>query len=281
MSKNQNFKTYIVEIYIILKELWVMIKQSVKQYWYVSLVVCLIFSFLAIKKYRATEMFFKAKTSFNYNYLHKKFYGEQIVDLNDLLRYDKRDEVASLLNISKEEVSGLKLIHAVNIYGKPLHEDLTDVRVPFYIELQFKDEQYLNAYQGGLLHYFNSSPFTSEKVAKLQEEQKNKLKLINKELELIDTMLYSKTSSFKMLSTGTDLEKVLSILETKESDKTYLKSVLEKNKAVDVLKPFYAIPVSKNSQFTGWAIIYAILCLGFSVVIPLGLFWIRLQNVKK
>lgn len=279
MSQDQNLKKYIIELFIILKAFWKIIKQSIKKYWYISLGICGIFAILTVKKYQSIDSFYTSKTSFNYNYLHKKFYGEQIVDLQILVSHNKTKEIASLLNIDQSAVENLISIKALNIYGKLLHEDLTDVKLPFYLEIEFKDEQYLTNYQEGLLYFFNSSPFTAERIDKIQDEQKKKLRLINKELALIDTMLFSKTSTFEGLNTGADLEKILTILETKESEKVYLNSVLGKNKAVDLLKPFFAIPISKSSQFTKWVLTYLIICFGLSVIIPMSLFWMKNQDV--
>ena len=133
----------------------------------------------------------------------------------------------------------------------------------------------LSNYENGLLYYFNSHPFTTEKIANIQKEQKKKLKLITKEITLIDTLLFSESSNYEWLNSGEDLEKVLSLLETKDSEKMYLNSVLIKNRAVDLLKPFYAIPVSKKDQFMQWVLTYSILSLGLAVCIPLVLFWLR------
>ena len=111
------------------------------------------------------------------------------------------------------------------------------------------------------------------------EEQKKKLNLIDKEVSLLDTLLFSKTSKYEWLKSGEDLEKVLSLLETKQSEKMYLNSVLIKNKAVDLIKPFYAIPVSKSHQLTQWVLTYAILSLGLAICIPVLLFWLRSNHV--
>ena len=279
MSQDQHLRNYLMEMRGLLKETWRTIASSIKLYWYIPAVILILFAFLCINKNRSTQEFYTAKTSFNYNYLHKKFYGEQIVDLKDLLQYNKIKEVASLLNISPDAVEQLISVKAVNVYEKPLHEDLTDVKLPFYLELEFKDEQYLSDYQNGLLYYFNSNPFTSEKVTKIQDEQKKKLKLINKEVALIDTLLFHKATEYEWLNSGEDLEKVLSLLETKESERMYLNSVLVKNRAVDLLKPFYAIPVSKYDQFRQWIFTYVILGLGLAVCIPMVLFWLRSNDV--
>lgn len=255
------------------------IAKSLKTYWYIPLVIFLLFAFLCNKKSQTTHVFYTAKASFNYNYLHKKIYGEQIVDLQDLILHNKTKELASLLNISQDAIEQLTSIKAVNIYGKPLHEDLTDVKLPFYLELKLRDETHLSDYENGVLHYFNTNSFTAEKVAAIQQEQKKKLNLIDKEISLLDTLLFSKTSKYEWLKSGEDLEKVLSLLETKQSEKMYLNSVLIKNKAVDLIKPFYAIPVSKSHQLTQWFLTYAILSLGLAICIPVLLFWLRSNHV--
>ena len=142
MPQDRHIRNYLREMSTLLNEIRRVVAISLKTYWYIPLIIFLLFAFLCIKKNRSTQVFYTAKTSFTYNYLHKKFYGEQIVDLQDLIRHNKTKEVASLLNISEDAVEHLISVKAVNVYGKPLHEDLTDVKLPFYLELELRDEAY-------------------------------------------------------------------------------------------------------------------------------------------
>jgi hypothetical protein len=139
-------------------------------------------------KYKNQPVYYEGGITCVYSELHKKIYGEMILTLDKYIKDDADAMVAKLLNIDPETARNLKEIKALNIAGKPLHEDVTMEKLPFYIKYQTTDPANAQKINSGLLNYLRSGEFNRSRKEVRLSNAENKIQFIDKQLTILDSI---------------------------------------------------------------------------------------------
>ena len=114
---------------------WQIVKKGVLKYWGLSFVLlCLFFAAFFFKALQ-THSYFEGTSSYIKHYSHVKVYGDKLYDLEKVIANKETKTVAKLLEINEKIAEEIVFLHAKNIKGSPLNEDLTGLEVPFYIDI--------------------------------------------------------------------------------------------------------------------------------------------------
>jgi hypothetical protein len=274
MSDIQKYVSEFIELNrLIMKQL----KFYVSKYWYFLLLPYLILGVFSFYKYQSTSTFYKVESSYSYNYLHKKYYGEQILKTQELINFHKNSDLQKQFDLSPELVENIISIGATNVFNKPLHEDLTDIRLPFYIKLNLHSDTAIDLYEKAVLDLFNKNSFAKKHINRVNEDRRIKVQSLNEQINYLDSAIF-KNPTKNQFKTAADFEKILALKEQKETERSNTVLAIKRDQAVELLNPMLAIPVSKMSQFKPWFLKGLILCILSSMIFVLSIAALKYKN---
>lgn len=236
-----------IEFYI---NIFVFSIKSILKYWIIPILLFILFSTLFYFQLKKAKTTFNASTSYSYNYLNKKVYGDLLYDIEKLVTNKEYVSISEKLNISIETSKSIISIKALNIVGKPLHEDFSELHVPFYIEVTTNEKTFIDI-QKGISYFLNNDKFIMNFISEKIIYNNEKLVLVNKIIETIDSLAY------KIKSKNIDkLGDVIKYSNSKLDEKLELEKRIKKTNAVTILRPFVAVSIFKKTVLKNIAIKY-------------------------
>jgi hypothetical protein len=216
--------------------------QSVKKYKTIVIGLCVVFGVAGFIKSNTRTEYYEAKATFYYIELNKKIYGEMLDKLRALSLSGSSKSLSEQLNITKQEALKIIDIEGLNIAESPLAEDITEVKLPFYIKLKILDRNIANTVMYKLEAYLNSNPVGAEIISKNIVKLNKRISFLSLELTRLDSLktAFNYYLTHQEIKTKNKINN-LSITEIyKKSEelfieKTDLELTLENYKAVHIL----------------------------------------------
>lgn len=248
------------------------LKGGVKKYWVYNLSIILVFVSFFYYQSLGVKTYYHAKSSYTFNYLHKKVFGDLLYDIEQLVKNKEIESLSKLLQISPEVVETVLSLSAKNIVGGPLHEDFTNKQVPFYIHATFSAKGYESVIQGAITNYLNTDDYIVEKQVEKEEQLLKNYGRIKAELLVLDSLVTLNSSK----NAVEELDKVFDIRAQKVKEEIELKKLIEsKAKGVTLLKPFVSIEVHRNTLLKKMLFSYGVLGIMLSLSVSTFLFWYK------
>ncbi len=231
--------------------------------------------------------YYSAKMVCTYNYLHKKVYGEMLERANYLAATHSFPTLAEEFELPVSTVEKIISIQATNIVGSPLHEDITEDKLPFYITVNVNDKAIYPHIQEAILNYLNNSIPYHNKRRELEEDRlKNNIKFYNATLDQVDRLINNYTDNVNRLESKNDsltvLTEINSLFYQKQDLNTKLLSdqkMLEMQMAVELLYGF--APTTYPNVQTGIStskLILISLGIAFCIVVLFNLMMPKKSN---
>ncbi|MEZ5017824.1 MAG: hypothetical protein R2800_12275 [Flavipsychrobacter sp.] len=157
---------------------------------FILLLVCIgaVTGGLFIYNYQSSGVY---TTSFTviYEELVRKIYGDRLAKLDALVQKGDDAKLKELLGVSDEAIRSIEKIQGKNILGDDLDKDLNTDKIPFVVELEFTDAQYVSDIQQGILDFLeNGNSYLKEKKALRIQETESEIKFIDAQLAMLDTL---------------------------------------------------------------------------------------------
>lgn len=247
---------------------WKTIKNGILTYWKFSLLLLCFIASVFFFKALNTHTYFEGTTSYIKHYSHVKIYGDKLFDLEKLIEINEAESVAQVLNIDKSIAEKIVYLHAKNIKGSPLNEDLTNMEVPFYIDIKLTNKDSLTIIQDAITRYLKSGKFISNHVLSENKQLQKELELVTKEYNFLDSLKENYTKG-KSEEIGT----LFAYSKEKFNQKKRLEEKVAKTQAVSVLKPFSVVRISKSSLLKKKGLKYGLAFIFISLFLTTFLYW--------
>ncbi|MDG2463898.1 MAG: hypothetical protein P8M61_02315 [Crocinitomicaceae bacterium] len=271
MSKVESitFQELLKETTVFFVQLLEHLKKGVLTYWKHSFVLLLIAVGMYFFQVRNTKTFYKAKAAYTFNFIHKKVFGDLILHTSDLNDHQDKKGLSKALKISQKTANSLLSINAKNITSSPLHEDFTDARVPFYLNIEISDTSQLDELQNAFTNYLNEDPTIYTFISKETKDLKKQLVFVKKEVKYLDSLIDNLDEDANLLPF------ILAKNKENSNEKIRLNNRLSKKQAVSLMSPFKVIQVSRSSQLWKTAVKYGMIWLLLSLSITTFLHWYK------
>lgn len=135
--------------------------------------------------YKAVPVEYAARMTVSYVQLEKKIYADMVGKLGILVQNGKTGRVAELLGLDPEVARNLKAVMAYNIKNKPLIEDLSVEKIPFYIEVRVSELPALKPLEEAFVHFLNSPKFVQERLEFTKERSEQRIRHYQSEIALL------------------------------------------------------------------------------------------------
>jgi hypothetical protein len=177
------------------------ILKSLTRYYLLFILLCVGFLGLGYYQY-ITQATFTATSSYVYNELSKKMYGEMIDKLEDMVLSGSYHQVAEALKISEKEAMTITYISAQNAYGSKLSEDITNKEKYFYITLITTNNKMFERLQPAIEDYLNSNLLVIKMVKQKFQKMEERLIYLKKEQVMLDSLKIAYTQSLEKVSSS-------------------------------------------------------------------------------
>ncbi|BDS09657.1 hypothetical protein [Aureispira anguillae] len=255
-----------------------LVKNGLQYYWKYSLLLLVMVGVLSYYKLSKIETYYTAKTSYTFNFLHKKVFGDLLYDIELLCSNKEYQTLSTVLDIPLPAAQSILTFQAKNIVNSPLHEDFTERKVPFYIWVTIKHKESLPVIQKAITNYLVTSPFSIKSVQKKHQDLKKRLALVNNEIQFLDSIKVQLLDTVKLTLSQENMEKIAPLLDlhhTKVNLKTTLEEQLIQKEVVSLLKPFQAIKHARAGLLTKAALKYSIIYLFLSLSLTTVFYWYK------
>ncbi len=259
----QHALTWINAVYKSVRFIW----EVGTRYWRLTWTLMALFMVLSVGLLYQKAQEFSMSTTFVYGELHPKIFGDMVEKLNQVLRFNEIGKAAELLLLTEAQVRKINKIEITDSQGKTLVDNYTMRKEPFIVTVNLSEIIAEDSLRRALTYYFNSNPFTAERMGLKRKNWQEELTYIDAKIKTIDSVL------IKLYATKgiADQEKQGVTIENSEGKNAYelltmsremmqRKSDLENNLAY----PENVIPIDNflvlpKAQFTvGSAIKYVI-----------------------
>lgn len=213
---------------------------------------------------------YHSEMTVSYAQLEKKIYGDMLFKLDQLLNSKQYESLSVLLNMSVDQVKQINTINSLNIHNKPLINDISIEKVPFYIAVDVYDPDILPELQDALINYISESDFIDERL-QLNERNYN-----NEIVHMRNQMIYMDSLKILLLRDCANLDADAVVnLKKLNSDQNEifgrirdLEAALQFNKNIEIMDGFIAhkIPFSK--------ILFKFILLGIAIGIAIRFLWL-------
>lgn len=242
--------------------------RSIKKNLLIFIALLLVFVGLGYYLNKDSKTYYSSEMVCNYNYLHKKVYGEMIYRVNYLAQTSSYNTLAKELNIPVSSAQKVIRLEAKNIAGSPLHEDITEDRLPIYITAAVSEKDVFSTLQTGILSYFNNGiPYHQKREELERERLNNNVNFLGSTIDQIDELIKVYTNNLSQLKTATDsvslVQDMNALIRQKEELNTKMLSdqkMMSLQVAVELLYGF--APTTYPNVTTGVSI-YKILLFSF------------------
>ena len=258
------------------------IVSSVREYFIIAILVTA--SIIGIKWYcwHSQVPVYEAETTFYFNNLSRRSYGEMIQKLNILVQNHSYTSLAKILGMSVDDVRPIMNIEGKNMVGSQLYEDSSPGSSPIYIYVTSSSNKVYEPLEPALVNYLGSSPYRSARNRMEIETTYKKIEFLKEDIARIDSIVQAYTAYIKNASPMKDsilnVSKITSLLSYKAELEDKLISmqsvkVKELEHSVEVFNGFAVPdnPSKKNSRFP-WPIIPEAIAISFLFCFILKLF---------
>ncbi|MDX5321749.1 MAG: hypothetical protein LPK45_11470, partial [Bacteroidota bacterium] len=152
--------------------------------------------------------------------------------------------LAEQLNISPEEAQLILELRAENIARSPLHEDITETKLPFYVVAKLSDTSVCQSLQAGIITYLKNNPLNLERRRVNVRNLKDRLAFLQTQLAWMDSIKWSYNQSLKTglltKKEGEDMgiDKLFSLSDQFFNEMLGVRSGLESYESVELLLGF-------------------------------------------
>lgn len=159
------------------------------KYWRTSLPFMLagLLLLLGLLHQRSGE--YQMTTTFVYGDLHPKVFGDMVGKLNALLSNGRIDKVSELMQLAEGQVSKIKKVEISDSKGKALTNNYTFRKEPMIFSITLSDTITEDSLRQAITTYFNSNPFTADRLEMKKSQLREELAYIQGKLLIIDTIL--------------------------------------------------------------------------------------------
>ncbi|MGB1040157.1 MAG: hypothetical protein ACPGVD_04730 [Flavobacteriales bacterium] len=266
-SQHFSFDSFLRETISFYLKLWSIVKKGIVSYWKHSLVLFIFFGLFFLFKARKTETYFDATSCYVKNFLPKKVYGDKLYDLEKMLKKSDYPSVARTLKISNNLSKTLISIEGKNIKGSPLHEDLTDMNVPFYIHVKLNNIDSIEKIQSVLTDFLQSGDFIKNYISEEKIKLNKELLFIKNEINLLDSLKNNPNNE------SPELGVLLNLSKEKWIRKLDIEKKLKLTTSVSLLKSFQPIKATKDAKLKLIGLKLGLIWLGISLIISTFLYW--------
>lgn len=267
---------------LFIKTVFVFILNSLRRFYLLFLLLFLGIAGAWYFQNKDSANFYSAQMSCSFNFLHKKVYGEMIVRANQLAESQSYNALARELNISPDDARKVVRLEARNIAGSPLHEDITEQKLPIYITAITTDREVFPALEEGILYYFNNKiPYHQARMKLERINMEENIGFTKSTIVQIDSLIETYINNFNTLSLKNDsstvMHEISSLIYQKQDlfqKKLSDQKMLGLQNAVEVVYGF--APTERKNLITGLPlskIILLSLFLSLGVVIFLHFIW--------
>lgn len=265
-----------------LKKLLVYILGSVKRFFVLAILIIAIIIGIGYYHNQRAPSFYSSTMVCTYNYLHKKVYGEMLHRLNYLVENQSYAALTNELNIPVETAKKIVGIKARNIAGSPLHEDITEDKLPLYFTVIVTDKDLFPVLQEAIVDYLNTSiPFRQKRIQLELERYNEKIDFLNATLQQIDSVIYEYRNNLDSFQGKGDtisglfgFVRLLQLKEDLKNRKLSDQKMMQLQMSIEVIYGFAPTdyPNIKTSYSLGKIILLAI-AVAIGTVLALNLLW--------
>lgn len=177
------------------------ILRSLTRYYLLFILLCA--GFLGLGYYLfISQKTFTATSTYVYNELSKKTYGEMIDKLEDMILSGSYHKVAEALKITEKEAMTITYISAKNTFGAKLSEDVTNKEKYFYVTLVTTDNKMFERLQPAIENYFNNNLLVVKVVNLKFWKMKERLVYLKGEQIMLDSLKLAYTQSLEKASSS-------------------------------------------------------------------------------
>ena len=209
----------------------------------------------------------------SYAQLEKKIYGDMLFKLDQLIESKQYNSLAFLLGMTEEQVSEIKKVDGINIHNKPLINDISVEKVPFYIVVEVYDPDILPELQESLVNYISQSDFIYERLKLNERNYRNEIIHMKNQLAYMDSLKVLLLSDCAELDG--DAVKNLDQLNKNQNEIfgriRDLEAALQFNKNIEVMDGFIAQQDSPSKTLINFILI------GIAIGIGLRLFYLIIK----
>jgi len=183
---------------------------------------------------------YKASMTVSYTHYEKKIYADMLAKLNELVKEDEYENLGKLLKLDTKKASQIKAINSSNIKREPLVDDLSTEKIPFYVEVEVKDQSILPELQVALLNYLNGTEFIEERRKFTLEKAKEELAFYQNRLHIIDSLSRSFNTKLELDEEKSQVTRMDLLEETQAvySKIQEVKGTIAFNENIEVLDGF-------------------------------------------
>lgn len=160
---------------------------ALRRYYLAAILLLAVAGFLGFREYRNSKSF-EAKASFVYIELQKKTYGEMLDKLQDMIKAGSGNRVAEALGISPERARHIISLHADNIYGSKLSEDITEKNQLFYVTVTASEGSLYDSLHYAIERYLNNNVMVGEIVARRKKMLVQQIAYLKNDLAMLDSL---------------------------------------------------------------------------------------------
>lgn len=132
---------------------------------------------------------YRMTTTIVYGELHPKIFGDMVAKLNGLLKNQRQDKAAELMQLSREQVEKIRSVKITDIKGKTLVTNYTFRKEPLLLTIGLSAPIDEDTLRRAVLHYFNGNPFTADRLELKKRLLLEERDYIDRKLETIDSIL--------------------------------------------------------------------------------------------
>jgi len=238
-------KNYIKGVLIFYMSISEFIISSIAKYKKIVLLFSLIGAIFGVLISSLETPFYEAKATFYYIELNKKIYGEMLDKLRILAKNKSNKSLSKELGISEKEASEVIDIEGLNIAGSSLAEDITEVKLPFYIKVKLLDNTISEKVLVRLEAYLNSNPVGSQIITNNKIKLKRRIIFLDSEIRKLDSLktafnyyLTHKEINSRNMLNNLSITEIFKKSEELFIEKTDLELTLPNYKAVHILDKF-------------------------------------------
>lgn len=234
--------------------------------------------------YSSGEALFHLEMQLSYNELYKRTYGEMILRLNEQLANGNHAYVAQQLKMDEEDVKLISSIKGENIARSPLHEDVSEEKLPFYIMADVRDAKIADTLQSGIIYFLKNNPLNQERRRINIVNLKDRLHFLEAQLAWMDSIKVNYNNQLKKgipsdaQNNEMAIDRLFSLSDTFYKEWLGARSGLESYEAVELVFGFTPQTVAQKPSLLKFLSRYLFIGLAISLVMIL---WLAIPNKSK
>ena len=243
--ETNSFVVFLNQTMLFYKNMFSLFLRSIRNYWYISLLALILFGSFYYFYAQSVKGYFTGNASFTFSYLNKKVYGDRLLNLQQLIEKGDPSSLAKKLKIHPKTAVKIQGLHAKNIAGSPLHEDYTEEKFPFYIEVIATDRAAFEGLEEHILHYLNHQAFDSTYILFEQKKLRKKADLLAVQFKQIDSL--RQQISLAQLAKYSE---TMSLLESIANQQVTVEKQLQQKESISLLTQFVPLHTSRKEIIT-------------------------------